>query len=81
MSLCKYKELFGKPGQDSHTTRIPFVDLAASDVISTIIGAGVISYAFNYNFLYVLIILFVIGIIAHRIFCVRTKLDVFLFPD
>jgi len=35
----------------------------------------------GYNFLYILIGLFLLGIVAHRVFCVRTTVDKVLFRD
>jgi hypothetical protein len=46
----------------------------------TIIGAYILSLIFKTPFAYTLIALFVLGIILHRIFCVRTTIDKFLFP-
>jgi hypothetical protein len=45
----------------------------------TIIGAYILSLIFKTPFLYTLIALFVLGIILHKIFCVRTTIDKFLF--
>jgi hypothetical protein len=78
MSLCKYKDLFGKPGQGIHSYRI--FNIAIVDVIATVIGAFVLSYFMKKNFWVVLFVLFVLGIILHHIFCVRTTVDKFLFP-
>lgn len=76
--LCKYKNLLGKLNQGIHQYRLFGVSIA--DVIMTIIAAGIISYFSKYNFLMILIILFLSGIILHRIFCVRTTVDKLLFP-
>ena len=78
MSLCKYKDLLGKPGQGIHSYRL--FNVAIVDVVMTIIGAFVISYFMKKNFWVVLFVLFVLGIILHHIFCVRTTIDKFLFP-
>ena len=75
--LCKYKDILGKVGEGVHSIRI--YDIAIIDVILTIIGAYFISKIFKLNFLNTLIILFILGIILHRIFCVRTKIDQLLF--
>ena len=78
VDLCKYKHLFGIPGKGIHSTR--FIGVAIADVIQTIIGAFFISYLTNYSFIKTLIILFLLGIFLHRIFCVRTTIDKLLFP-
>jgi hypothetical protein len=76
--LCQYKELFGKVGEGAHSYRI--FNIAIVDVLATIIVAYIIHKIFpKYKFVNILVILFVLGIITHRIFCVRTTVDKFLF--
>jgi len=79
MNLCKYKNSLGIPKKGIHSRR--FLDLAINDVIMTIIGAILISYFFSISLIYTLISLFIIGIILHRLFCVRTTIDKLLFPN
>ena len=55
--------------------------VAIMDVIMTIIAAFLISYFFKISFFYTSISLFVLGIILHRLFCVRTTIDKLLFPN
>jgi hypothetical protein len=75
---CKYKDIFGKVGEGPHSYRL--FDIAVVDVTLTILGAFIIYLFFpQYKFLYILIILFIFGIIIHRLFCVRTTVDKFLF--
>jgi hypothetical protein len=78
VSLCPYKYIFGKPGEGVHSYRI--FDIAVVDVVCTIILAYGISKYFDYNFKLVLLILFLLGIILHHLFCVRTTVDKLLFP-
>ena len=80
-SLCQYKDMFGKPREDSHVTRILVLHVALSDVIATLIGGYFVSQIWCHSLFYTIITLFIISIIAHRMFCVRTKVDTFLFPD
>lgn len=75
--FCKYKDILGKLGEGVHSIRM--YDIAIVDVILTIIGAYFISKIFKLNFLNTLIILFILGIVLHRIFCVRTTIDKLLF--
>ena len=77
MNLCKYKNILGKPNKGIHSYRI--FNIAIADVIMTIIAAFLISYIFNFPFFIILIILFILGIILHRIFCVKTTIDKLLF--
>jgi uncharacterized membrane protein len=75
--FCQYKNILGKVGEGVHKYRI--FNIAIVDVILTIIVGLLISYIFNTNLFLTLLILFVLGIIAHRIFCVQTTVDKFLF--
>ena len=73
MNLCKYKNALGEPGKGIHSYRL--FGVAIADVIMTIIGAFLIAYFFKLSFIKTLLILFVTGIVLHRLFCVRTSLD------
>jgi hypothetical protein len=77
MDLCKYQNSLGVPHQGIHSYRL--FGVAIMDVIFTIIGAMIISYFSKRSFLYTLIFLFLLGIILHRLFCVRTTIDKLLF--
>ena len=77
MNLCKYKDALGVPGKGIHSYRI--FNIAIADVVMTIIGAYMISYFFNYSFIYTLLFLFSLGIILHNLFCVKTTVDKLLF--
>jgi len=69
--LCKYKDIFGKPNEGIHSYRL--LDLAIMDIIFTIIAAYLISIVYG-NFKCNLIILFILSIILHKIFCVDTTI-------
>jgi len=81
--LCKYKNIFGEVGTGLHSIRI--FNIAIFDVVSTILGGIVIHIILEQYFniyirLWVLLIfLFALGIFLHRLFCVRTTVDKFLF--
>jgi hypothetical protein len=80
--FCQYKDIFGKPGEDAHSYRIPGLDVASVDVIMTFVVGFIIWFATNKQyFAQIMVILFILGIISHRLFCVRTKVDRCLFPD
>lgn len=77
--LCKFKDFFGKPNEGVHKFRI--LNIAIIDVIFSIIFAVIISTYFKIPFLYTIIGIFILGIIIHRLFCVRTTVDQILFSD
>jgi hypothetical protein len=78
MSLCRYKNLFGEPGKGVHSLRV--FNFAAADIITTFVGSAIISRVTGYSFVVVLLALIILGVISHRVFCVKTTVDNFLFP-
>ena len=72
-ALCKYRDLFGKVGQGIHSYR--FFNIAVLDVLVVMICAWIISHLSGYPFWQVLGVLFLLGIIIHRLFCVPTTVD------
>jgi hypothetical protein len=76
--ICKHKDMFGKPGQGVHSYR--FLGVAIVDVIMTMLAAWWISYVFGWPLWICMVSFFVLGILAHRLYCVRTKIDTLLFP-
>ncbi len=79
MSLCQYKNIFGKPGEGPHSYRI--ANIAVVDVLVTVIGAFLISKLFKWKFLKTLLVLFIIGILAHKVFCVKTTVNNAIFGN
>ena len=77
MCLCKYKDIIGKPREGIHSYR--FMDFAIIDVIVTIIGVYYLSQYTKYNFYKVLLFVFILMIIIHKLFCVNTKLNSLIF--
>lgn len=75
--LCKYKDILGKPKQGVHSFRI--FNIAIADVLLTILAAYILSIFVKISVFYSLILMFILGIISHRIFCVRTTIDKLLF--
>lgn len=76
-SLCRYKDMFGAPKTGLHSIRV--FDIAIVDVIMTLVGAYLLSFIFKIKLIYTIVGLFTFGIICHRLFCVRTTVDKFLF--
>ena len=78
--FCKYKDVLGIPKTGLHSYRV--FNIAIMDVIFTFIFAKFIQYYIMKETDYLLILLFsfILGIVLHRIFCVRTTIDKLLFP-
>jgi hypothetical protein len=70
--------MLGKPGEGIHAYRI--FDIAVVDVMWTLLGGFLLSLVFpRVPKLYIITGLFVLGILMHRLFCVRTKIDRLVF--
>jgi hypothetical protein len=70
--------MLGKPGEGIHAYRI--FDIAVVDVMWTLLGGFLLSLVFpRVPKLYIITGLFVLGILVHRLFCVRTKIDRLVF--
>ena len=77
--LCRYKNMFGRPGHGIHRFRI--ANIAIVDVIFTFILAYILQIIFfeKYNYWSILLICFLAAIIIHHMFCVKTVVQKFLF--
>jgi hypothetical protein len=71
------KKLVGEPGTGMHSIRIG--NIAVVDVALTLIGAKIIANYFKIDYKKSVVGLFITGIMAHRIFNVRTTVDTALF--
>jgi hypothetical protein len=76
--LCQYKNALGIPGQGIHTH---VFGIAIADCIMTVLGAWFLSFVFKWPFWYTLLGFFLLGIALHRLYCVETTLDKFLFKN
>ena len=75
--FCKYKHSLGIPGKGVHSH---FMGIAYKDVIGTIFLAIVLTLICPKISIGIsLIIMFVLGILLHRLFCVNTTIDQLLF--
>jgi len=79
MSKCPYKNLFGYLGTGIHSYRI--YNIAYLDILVAVIVAFILSRILRTPFLYTLIVFLILGIIIHRVLCVRTTVDKWLFPN
>ena len=77
--LCRYKDALGVPGKGIHSYRI--MNIAVVDVALTLLGAWVLAYALGVVYWKMAVGLFVLGIVMHRMFCVKTTVDKLLFGE
>ena len=84
-ALCLYRNILGKVREGVHSYR--FMDIAIVDVLMTILGAYFIWWILHtllkktISFFLILISLFGLGIVLHRLFCVPTTIDKWLFGN
>ncbi len=77
MSLCKYSDFLGAPGTGVHSIRI--FNIAVIDLFMTVIIAWYLARRFKMKFLIVFFVLMMVAVFLHRLFCVNTTVDKWLF--
>ena len=77
MQLCKYRHIFGKEGEGVHSIRL--FNIAVVDLVLTVIGSYFISMYFDVSFWPVLLVVLVISVLVHKLFCVDTTFTRFIF--
>ncbi len=82
VGLCQYKDILGVPNQGFHKTRL--FGFARNDVLGTFAIAFLIAIIFYRktllkSFIIISIILFILAILLHRLFCVNTTLNKMIF--
>jgi len=78
--LAKYKNLFGEPGSRTGMRKYRIFNVSIFDVVVVLVFAYIFSLLNGYSFALNALVLFILGIIVHRLFCVRTTVDKILFP-
>ena len=78
IDLCKYKDLFGIPGEGKHAFKI--YGISVWDTLITIACALIIAWVSGSGYWNTIIGVFLLGIVVHKLFCVRTTVDKMLFP-
>jgi hypothetical protein len=81
MDLCQYADIFGKPNQGVHSTRIPIFNIALVDTVLTIVIVYFLVEYFDqkeYFYHYIVLAIF-LSVIIHKLFCVDTTLTKFVF--
>jgi len=78
--LCQYSDIFGKVGEGLHSYRVFNVSIV--DVLLTVLLAYVFKlFMPDTSFAIILVVMFLVGIATHRIFCVKTTVDKLLFGN
>ena len=69
--------MFGKEREGVHSFRL--LDVAIVDVVGTMCIAVVLSWLTGLHIGVSIILMFLLGIVSHKVFCVNTKINVALF--
>lgn len=88
MTLCQYKDILGQSGKGLHSYRINILglSLASVDLLLTLLVAILLNW-FNilnifmqshYNIAIIFIALWLLGIVLHLIFCVKTPITKYI---
>jgi hypothetical protein len=72
-TTCPFRDMFGAPRTGAHSLRM--FDFAVVDVAGTVLVAWLIAHKTGTNFWLVLLGAFITGIVAHRLFCVQTRVS------
>jgi hypothetical protein len=75
--LCQYRDIFGKSGQGAHSIRI--LNIAVIDTLATLLVGALIAYYTGMNVYATWLGLFILGIFVHRLFCVNTTVNKWVF--
>lgn len=75
MYFCKYRDIFGKPNSGVHSIRL--FNIAVVDLILTLLFAYVISKYTNISFISISVVLLIVSVYTHKLFCVDTTLTKF----
>ena len=77
MSLCKYRDSFGKVGEGVHSFRL--FNIAIVDTLLTFVLAYIINSYLKSNLLILFFLLLFLSILIHKAFCVETTLTKLFF--
>lgn len=75
---CRYKDALGVPREGVHSYRL--FNIALADVGLLLLFAWLVKFLASTSYALAVLISFLIGVVLHRVFCVRTTLDRILFP-
>ena len=82
LGLCKYSKIFGEPNVGAHAQRI--YGFALTDIVLTLVAAYIISSMTHSPtdisaFFMTTLVLLILAIILHELFCVNTRLNSIIF--
>jgi len=75
--LCDYRHIFGVEGTGVHSIRI--LNIAVVDLLATLLVGALIAYYIETNLYLTWLVLLILGILVHRLFCVNSTINTFIF--
>lgn len=78
MRWCAFRDSLGRPG---HGVHFHVLGVAIVDVVATLVAAWLFARFMRWPFWVCAIGLAVVGVVAHRLFRVRTTIDRFFFDS
>jgi hypothetical protein len=73
--LCKYKNILGESGSTDGLRKYRIFGIALLDTTVVLFSAILIAWIFRLSYIKTIIAIFILGIVVHRAFCVRTAVD------
>jgi hypothetical protein len=80
--LCRYSGVFGEPGSGAHSYRLgglAAVDLLATGGVSFLLTRYALGWSSCAGYLLVFVLLILVAIVVHEMFCVNTRLNSVIF--
>jgi|688.fasta_scaffold127778_5 hypothetical protein len=75
--FCDKKDIFGIPGKGLHSVRV--LNLAVVDILATLFVGAILAYYTGVNVYGMWVGLFILGIFVHRLFCVNSTVNMWIF--
>ena len=74
-----FDDTIGVPNVGIHSYKI--FSVSYMDVGVVLIGAIIIAWVMKWSYVKTIVVTFILGIVVHRLFCVRSTVDKLLFPS
>lgn len=76
--FCKDRNALGEPGKGFHKH---FLGIAVFDLVGTVLIALLIAHYTKVDFWLIFAIIFLLGVLLHRLFCVDTTVNKLIFGE
>lgn len=76
--LCKYRDALGKPNEGVHKH---VYGIAINDLLATVLVTFLIWYFTRMNPIVLIVLVAVVTVLIHRLFCVNTTINKMIFGE